>query len=129
MGGGVHKINKGGKLSIHTDYNKHPNTGHRRKLNLLIYLNKDWKKEWGGELELWEKDLSRECVKILPIFNRAVIFDIDNAPHGHPVPLNTPENVSRFSLALYYFTNETPENPRGVYFIDDAYIFETSKLK
>jgi Rps23 Pro-64 3,4-dihydroxylase Tpa1-like proline 4-hydroxylase len=129
MGGGVHKINRGGKLSIHTDYNRHPETNHRRKLNLLIYLNKNWKEEWGGELELWEKDFSRECVKILPIFNRAVIFDIESAPHGHPVPLNTPDNISRYSLALYYFTDEIPDNPKTVHFIDDDYIFKMSRLK
>jgi len=37
-----------------------------------------------------------------------VIFDIEDAPHGHPVPLNTPENLDRYSLALYYFVDEEP---------------------
>jgi len=116
MGGGVHKINKGGKLAIHKDYNTHPETKHRRKLNLLLYLNKDWNLNWGGNLELWNKELNTKIVEIEPIFNRAVIFTIDDAPHGHPHPLNCPENVSRYSLALYYFVDETPENKHTVIF-------------
>ena len=116
MGGGVHKINRGGKLSIHIDYNNHPITGHRRKLNLLIYLNKDWDTSWGGNLELWDKELTKKVIEIEPLFNRAVIFTIDDAPHGHPHSLNCPENVSRYSLALYYFVDEKPENTHSVIF-------------
>lgn len=116
FGGGVHKINKGGKLSIHIDYNNHPATKHRRKLNLLIYLNKDWDKSWGGNLELWNKELTKKVIEFEPIFNRAVIFTIDDAPHGHPYPLNCPESVSRYSLALYYFIEEEPDKKHSVIF-------------
>jgi hypothetical protein len=116
LGGGIHKTNRGGHLSIHKDYNNHPQTGQRRKLNLLIYLNKDWEKSWGSNLELWKKDLSEKSVEIEPIFNRAVIFTIDDAPHGHPHPLDCPEDVSRYSLALYYFIEEIPEEKHGVMF-------------
>jgi Rps23 Pro-64 3,4-dihydroxylase Tpa1-like proline 4-hydroxylase len=116
MGGGVHKINRGGKLSIHIDYNNHPKTKQRRKLNLLIYLNKDWDKSWGSNLELWNKELTEKIIEVEPIFNRAVIFTIDDAPHGHPYPLNCPENISRYSLALYYFVDEEPEKKHSVIF-------------
>jgi Rps23 Pro-64 3,4-dihydroxylase Tpa1-like proline 4-hydroxylase len=116
MGGGVHKINRGGKLSIHIDYNNHPTTKQRRKLNLLIYLNKDWDKSWGSNLELWNKELTEKVIEVEPIFNRAVIFTIDDAPHGHPYPLNCPENISRYSLALYYFVDEEPEKKHSVIF-------------
>jgi Rps23 Pro-64 3,4-dihydroxylase Tpa1-like proline 4-hydroxylase len=119
FGGGVHKINKGGKLSIHIDYNNHPTTKHRRKLNLLIYLNKDWDKSWGGNLELWNKELTKKVIEVEPIFNRAVIFTIDGAPHGHPYPLNCPDDVSRYSLALYYFIEEEPEKKHTVIFFRD----------
>ena len=111
VGGGMHKINSGGRLAVHADYNIHPVTKLHRRINLLLYLNKDWKSEWGGELELWEKDMSKSAHSIEPIFNRAVIFNItDDAYHGHPYPLRTPENVSRYSLALYYFTETRPAN-------------------
>jgi Rps23 Pro-64 3,4-dihydroxylase Tpa1-like proline 4-hydroxylase len=108
-GGGVHRILSGGKLSVHADYNFHPVTKLHRRVNLLLYLNKDWKEEWGGDLQLWNKDMSMCVKKILPIFNRAVIFNITSeAYHGHPGPLKSPEGIDRLSFALYYFTKERP---------------------
>lgn len=121
MGGGLHKITSGGKLAIHKDYNVHPVKKMYRRLNLLIYLNKDWKTEWEGNLELWDKDHTKLEVSVEPLFNRAVIFTIsDDSLHGHPAPLNTPENVSRNSIALYYFTEVKPndENEHPVVFYD-----------
>lgn len=123
-GGGIHRIKRGGKLAVHIDYNEHPETKRQRKLNVLIYLNEDWKSEWGGNLELWTKDLKSKEVEIEPIFNRAVIFDIDNAPHGHPIPLNSPENVDRYSLALYYFTDnivDEDKKNRVIFFRDEDF--------
>ena len=108
-GGGVHRILSGGKLSVHADYNFHPVTKLHRRVNLLLYLNKDWKEEWGGDLQLWNKDMSMCVKKILPIFNRAVIFNItSDAYHGHPGPLKSPEGIDRLSFALYFFTKERP---------------------
>ena len=121
MGGGIHRIKRGGKLSIHLDYNEHPETKRKRKLNLLVYLNENWESEWEGNLELWSKDPWKKQIEIQPIFNRAVIFDIENAPHGHPIPLNTPENIDRYSLALYYFVDEevVPSKKHTVVFYKD----------
>lgn len=111
MGGGLHKTTSGGKLAIHKDYNVHPVNKMYRRLNLLIYLNKDWKEEWEGNLELWDKDHTKLEISVEPLFNRAVIFTIsEESLHGHPVPLNTPENVSRNSIALYYFTEVNPSD-------------------
>ena len=120
MGGGLHKITSGGKLAVHKDYNVHPMKKIYRRLNLLIYLNKDWKQEWEGNLELWDKDHTKLEVSVEPLFNRAVIFTIsEESLHGHPVPLNTPENVSRNSIALYYFTEVNPsDNEHSVVFFD-----------
>jgi hypothetical protein len=110
FGGGIHKISKGGKLAVHADYSFHRNTGHHRRINLLLYLNKNWQSEWNGNLELWSPDMSKKIADIEPLFNRAVIFNITNdALHGHPKPLNTPENVDRYSFALYYFTENRPK--------------------
>lgn len=129
MGGGIHRIKRGGKLAVHIDYNEHPETKKQRKLNVLIYLNENWKSEWGGNLELWTKDLKTKEVEIEPIFNRMVIFNIENAPHGHPTPLNTPSNVDRYSLALYYFGDEyvPPEKKHTVIFYKDSEVGNQEK--
>ena len=41
VGGGLHQIESGGKLDIHVDFNRLEKTNLDRRLNLLIYLNKD----------------------------------------------------------------------------------------
>lgn len=103
-GGGLHHIPRGGFLGIHADFNWHSKLAAVRKINLLLYLNKDWTPEWGGELQLWDD----KCVrKIEPIFNRCVIFNTtDTSYHGHPEPLNCPEGSARKSIALYYYRKE-----------------------
>jgi hypothetical protein len=108
-GGGLHQISRGGKLDIHEDYNYHPLTNYHRRLNLLVYLNKDWQAEWKGNLELWNADMT-ECVKsIEPVFNRIVIFStVPGSNHGHPDPLECPEGLTRKSIALYYYSKDRP---------------------
>ena len=106
QGGGVHITPKGGSLNVHHDFNflgPIENPELYRKINLLIYLNEEWEEEWDGDLELWETDLSSVSQTITPKFNRAVIFNIEDAPHGHPKPLNCPEGESRRSLAFYFY--------------------------
>jgi hypothetical protein len=106
IGGGMHQILPGGKLDIHSDFNKHAQWGLDRRLNLLLYLNEDWKEEYGGHLELWDKGMSVCEKKLNPLFNRMVIFSTtDTSYHGHPRPLTCPEGRSRKSLALYYYSN------------------------
>jgi hypothetical protein len=108
-GGGLHQIVRGGKLGIHVDFNKHGKYGLDRRLNLLLYLNKDWREEYGGDLELWNSNMSRCETKIRPVFNRLVIFGTtDFTHHGHPDPLQCPQGMTRKSLALYYFSNGRP---------------------
>lgn len=110
-GGGYHEIKKGGYLKIHADFNKHPKTHLDRRLNILIYLNKNWKEEYGGHFELWNRSMANSVIKVLPIFNRLAIFSTTEfSYHGHPDPLNCPANMSRKSLALYYYTNGRPKN-------------------
>jgi len=105
VGGGMHRIQPGGKLSVHVDFNKHADLNLDRRLNVLIYLNEDWEESFGGHFELWNEDVSESIVKILPIFNRMALFSTtDKSWHGHPEPLTCPEDRSRRSIALYYYT-------------------------
>jgi Rps23 Pro-64 3,4-dihydroxylase Tpa1-like proline 4-hydroxylase len=113
-GGGLHQIEPGGFLKIHADFNVHPKLKLDRRLNMLIYLNKNWRDEYGGHLELWDRDMSACRQKILPAFNRTVIFSTtDTSFHGHPHPLTAPEGMSRKSVSLYYYTAGRPEAERS----------------
>jgi|SaaInlStandDraft_7_1057024.scaffolds.fasta_scaffold22777_2 hypothetical protein len=109
-GGGVHETISGGFLKIHTDFNWHKRLKLDRRVNILIYLNKDWHEEWGGFLELWDRSmLTKKHIKISPLFNRTVIFSTtDFTYHGHPDPLQCPDQISRKSLALYYYSAGRP---------------------
>ena len=105
VGGGFHETSKGGKLGIHADFRINEALHLNRRINVIIYLNKEWKEEWGGKLELWDTKMKNVVHSIAPLFNRCVIFNTDaDSFHGHPDPLLTPENVKRKSLALYYYT-------------------------
>ena len=109
VGGGLHQILPGGFLKVHADFNRHPRLQLDRRLNVLIYLNRDWPEAYGGHLELWDSGMAHCVRRVLPAFNRMVIFaTTDDANHGHPEPLACPPGRARRSLALYYYSNGRP---------------------
>jgi hypothetical protein len=104
-GGGFHETTTGGKLGIHADFRINERLHLHRRMNLIVYLNEEWKDEWNGRLELWDRKMTRNEKSVSPIFNRCVIFNTDaDSYHGHPDPLTSPEGVFRRSMALYYYT-------------------------
>jgi hypothetical protein len=107
-GGGLHRSLRGGFLNVHADFTAHHrDPGLRRRVNLLLFLNRDWDPAWGGALELWSRDMDRCVTAIEPRANRIVVFSTDEtAYHGHPERLACPPEVARRSLALYYFRRE-----------------------
>jgi hypothetical protein len=104
-GGGFHEIVSGGRLGLHADFRINGKLRLHRRLNLLLYLNKSWLDAYGGHFEMWDKAVKQRVHRIAPLFNRCVIFNTDkDSWHGHPEPLNTPPDVTRKSMALYYYT-------------------------
>jgi len=108
-GGGCHESTEGGFLKVHADFNKNRRTGLDRRLNVLVYLNKDWEESYGGHFELWNEDMTQCVTKVKPDFNTMAIFSTtDFSYHGLPDPITCPPDRSRRSLALYYYTNGRP---------------------
>ena len=106
-GGGWHIHKRGGKLNTHLDYSIHPKLKLQRKINIIIYLNSKWKKNWGGNLGMWGNESAQAPGKLYkeiePKFNRAIIFDTtQNSWHGLPNPIKCPKTQYRKSLAVYY---------------------------
>ncbi len=113
-GAGLHQIQRGGFLKIHADFNRHPKLQLERRLNLLLYLNKNWEEEYGGHLELWDRTMSTCVKRIAPVFNRCVVITTDDwSYHGHPDPLQCPDDMSRKSLAMYYYTATRPAQEKS----------------
>jgi Rps23 Pro-64 3,4-dihydroxylase Tpa1-like proline 4-hydroxylase len=119
-GGGLNVTKKGGLLDVHVDGNYHDATGLNRRLNALLYLNKNWTKNFGGEFGLYDHKGEKCLKKIEPIFNRLVIFDThDSSWHGLPDPVKFPEDNPRKSILLYYYTKE--ERPPNQVTIKDPH--------
>jgi Rps23 Pro-64 3,4-dihydroxylase Tpa1-like proline 4-hydroxylase len=114
FGAGLHQSKTGAFLNVHIDYNLHPTTKFHRRLNAIVYMNKDWKDEYEGHLELWDVTSGDEKVllaKVAPTFNRCVIFETNEVSfHGHPKMLNTPPDITRKSIATYYYSKTRPES-------------------
>ena len=137
-GGGIHQVEKNGKLDIHIDFNLHPKLKLERKLNAILFLNKNWKEEYGGFFEVWRgyrennMHILESCAKkVLPIANRLVLFNVsDSAYHGHPDPLTCPDNLTRKSLALYYYVvPDAPLVPHSTIFFRRPFDKEDNSLE
>lgn len=104
-GGGLHETFRGGWLNVHVDWTQHPVLPLARRLNLIIYLNRDWDTAWGGALDLCDFVTKKAGASVAPIFNRAVIFETnDQTLHGFPDPITCPVDHSRKSISLFYWS-------------------------
>ncbi|CAN7424332.1 2OG-Fe(II) oxygenase [Knoellia sp. LjRoot47] len=107
-GGGLHQTLRGGHLNVHADFTTHHvKENWSRRVNILLYLNDEWREEWGGQLELWDSQMTAAQAKVQPAGNRMLVFTTSHDSfHGHPDALTCPEGMARRSMALYYFTEE-----------------------
>jgi len=116
FGGGTHENRHGQDLDPHVDFNKHPKTGLHRRLNLIVYLNREWDDDWGGAIEFHKNPRlppeENEIEYVQPRFNRAVLFETTHwSWHGFE-RINLPEGDddprSRKSVALYFYSKTRP---------------------
>lgn len=105
IGGGAHSSGRGDFLKIYADFNWHDKLLLHRRVNALLYLNEDWNEEWGGHLELWDREMTSPVQRISPDLNRLVVFTTsEHSHHGHPQPLQSQTGVNRKTLNLYYYS-------------------------
>jgi hypothetical protein len=104
-GCGLHSTGRGGRLLIHSDASRHPQgLPFHQAVNAILYVNEDWQEEYGGHLELWGRDAAGCVQSIAPVFNRLVVFEThSHSYHGHPRPLQCPQERRRNSIASYYY--------------------------
>lgn len=114
FGGGTHENLHGQDLDPHVDFNYDEAQQLHRRLNLIVYLNRDWRMEWGGALELHSNPRrpgENQCHAFNPVFNRAVLFETNERSwHGFPKIDLPPEerHRSRKSVSIYLYTRERP---------------------
>lgn len=109
-GAGLHESRRGGWLNMHADWTRHPLLPLKRRLNLIIYLNRGWHESWGGDLELWDSH-TRACgARVVPLFNRAVLFPTtEETLHGFPAPMSCPDGEARRSICMFYWSADREE--------------------
>ena len=108
-GGGYAQMRRGDYFNVHSDRNVAYDTGMLRRLALIVFLNKDWRADYEGRLELWNHEATRCEATVEPLFNKTVIFEVANPNyHGVPVPLACPSDRMRRSFIVYYHTVGKP---------------------
>jgi 2OG-Fe(II) oxygenase superfamily len=120
-GAGYHVIHEGGKFEVHADRNTDYHCGLQRRLAMLVYLNKAWQPEFGGQLELWNQDGTR-CEKVIdPIFNRTVIFEIDERNFHAVRPVASGSDAVRKAFAAYFHTADRGIVPHNSVYAPSIY--------
>jgi Rps23 Pro-64 3,4-dihydroxylase Tpa1-like proline 4-hydroxylase len=112
-GGGIHETGPRGHLDVHIDFNFIEERQLHRRLNILIYFNKGWKDEWGGNIELWDRDVKVCHHSFAPIFNRCIVFETSEISYHGVTAVKCPPDRIRKSFAAYYYTKEAPNGWNG----------------
>jgi Rps23 Pro-64 3,4-dihydroxylase Tpa1-like proline 4-hydroxylase len=112
-GGGIHITGPGGRLDVHVDFNYMESRKLHRRINILVYLNPVWEEQWGGHIQLWDKDVKTCWHSFAPSFNRCVIFETSDISFHGVTPVTTASPHPRISFAGYYYTCEAPANWSG----------------
>lgn len=112
-GGGMHMTGPGGRLDVHIDFNLIEGRSLHRRLNLLLYLNRDWPDAWGGQIQLWDQEVKHCIAEFTPNFNRCVIFETNEISYHGVVPISPKATSPRISFATYYYTKEAPAHWTG----------------
>jgi len=108
-GAGVHNHPRNGRLNMHVDYEEHPVTSKFRRLNVILYCNTEWREEWGGDTQLWDKDMQTCVARSYPRPNHAIVFSTSGTSwHGVPDKILCPPTESRRTLAFYYVSRDAP---------------------
>jgi Rps23 Pro-64 3,4-dihydroxylase Tpa1-like proline 4-hydroxylase len=105
LGAGLHQGSNGSFLDVHIDFNIHVEQNIHRRLNLLVFFNKDWKEEFEGGTELWNADMTVCEKKVLPSFNRCLIFETNEISYHGYDKISIPENITRKSFYTYFYTD------------------------
>ena len=108
VGGGMHQTGPRGHLDVHVDFNYIEERQLHRRLNILVYFNKDWAPEWGGAIELWDQEVKVRHHAFAPRFNRCVVFATSEISYHGVTAVRCPPDRTRKSFAAYYYTREAP---------------------
>lgn len=112
--GGISTLLKGYYINPHLD-NSHnvEKKSHYRTMNVLYYVSPNWKRENGGNYELWDESVQNHIL-VPSLFNRLVVMETNRTSwHAvNPVLCDAP----RCCVFNYFFSEHSPEGEE--YFFD-----------
>ena len=76
-----------------------------RVLSMVVYLNKEWSEEDGGELVLYQDEEDKTGINVLPTFGTVVVFLSEEFPHEV-----LPAQKERFSIAGWFRVNTSQKD-------------------
>jgi hypothetical protein len=101
---GFNIVKKNGFLKTHADFNYNNNLKKYRTINLLIYFNSGWKKNYGGNLSFYDYGSNKKKYTFIAKNNRCLIFLTNKfTPHGYK---KITIDKDRVSLNFYYYTKK-----------------------
>ena len=100
--GGISTMKKGQFLNPHLDNSHDKDRNRWRVLNLLYYVNPNWKDHYGGDLELWPSGVKGEPIVIHSTFNRLAVMATHQGSWHAVSPVQVDE--SRNCVSNYYFS-------------------------
>ena len=110
--GSISAMAKGHFLNPHLDNSHDTEQENYRVLNLLYFCSPDWQAEYGGNLEIWNENIT-QAVEIPSLFNRLVLMSI-NEKSWHSVSEVKKDSV-RCSISNYYFSAHSPNDYETAY--------------
>lgn len=92
------------RLSAQDFVNQHADDSPGREVCMLLYLNKNWRADSGGELVFIGKD--QQPVTIAPLYNRCVLFNPSSEGSEHWVKAVTSEDATayRYNVTSWYWS-------------------------
>ena len=105
--GGISAMARGHFLNPHLDNSHDGEQKNYRVLNLLYYVTPGWKVENGGNLELWDADVTTP-LEIPSLFNRLVLMATNDRSYHSVNEVKT--DAVRYCISNYYFS---PHSPNG----------------
>jgi Rps23 Pro-64 3,4-dihydroxylase Tpa1-like proline 4-hydroxylase len=109
-GGGLHVTEPGGWLNVHLDYDRHPIVPRtRRALNLIAFLNPEWKESYGGALILCASG-GTPFKRVYPAPGRLFAFEVSDVSYHGVEQVTGP--IPRVTCACYFLAPATGRETR-----------------
>ena len=113
VGAGYMKSYKGDSLKIHSDFNWNEQCQTHRALSLILYFTPEWDEAWHGDLQFWDFDKTKKVVSYPPKMGNVVIWKYHKRGfHGHPNPIDCPEDKFRVGFRTFYYISDSKHDWR-----------------